>query len=115
MRVETLETIFQAYGYEPPTWSGVGKGWFPILHEMLRELQSCGAKVRFDQVKEKFGTLRVYTSHQNSVVHEIIRQAEQCSRTTCEVCGEPGKLNDHEGATWLSTLCDPCRNRKNPT
>ena len=54
------------------------------------------------QVKEKFGTLRYYTSGSNDKIRQLIHDAEERSAETCEVCGKPGKLIT---GGWLKTLC----------
>lgn len=58
------------------------------------------------QVKEKYGTLRIYMSCETQEMSEIIRDAENKSSETCETCGRPGKRNKYG---WISTLCDECR------
>jgi hypothetical protein len=55
------------------------------------------------QVKEKYGTLRVYTCGGDSSFERYVEFAEYFSSRVCEDCGAPGKLR--EGG-WLRTLCD---------
>lgn len=64
--------------------------------------------VKFDQIKEKFGGLRVYFTGGDSYIEGLVSMAESFSYKICEVCGERGKPN--EGG-WISTLCDKCRNK----
>ncbi len=64
--------------------------------------------VTFDQVKEKFGGLRIYFSGGDDYVFGAVSMAEEYSYKICEVCGNAGKPNK-EG--WISTLCDNCRNK----
>ena len=64
--------------------------------------------VTFDQVKEKFGGLRIYFSGGDDYVFGAVGMAEEYSYKICEVCGNAGKPN-REG--WISTLCDNCRNK----
>jgi hypothetical protein len=54
------------------------------------------------QVKEKFGTLRFYTNHEDDYISGLISMACSMSSVTCEVCGNPGKSND-DG--WIYTRC----------
>ena len=58
----------------------------------------------FFQIKEKFGTLRVYDNGHDEYIAGAIRMAENMSAFTCEVTGNPGRLckNGH----WYRTLCD---------
>lgn len=55
------------------------------------------------QVKEKFGTLRVYMDGCNEAVSAYITFAEALSGSTCEKCGAPGR---RQGRGWIRTLCD---------
>ena len=47
-------------------------------------------------------------------IAEIIRAAEERSRTTCEFCGAPGVLRDDReaGIFRVQTLCDACREKR---
>jgi hypothetical protein len=64
--------------------------------------------VKFDQVKEKFGGLRVYFSGGDDYVSGLVSMAEAMSYKICEVCGEKGYPNK---SGWIVTLCDKCRNK----
>lgn len=64
--------------------------------------------VKFDQVKEKYGGLRVYFTGGDDYVEGLVSMAESFSYKICEVCGDRGSPN--EGG-WISTLCDKCRNQ----
>ena len=85
-----------------------GDGWYPLLDETCRLLSRheplSGA--RLVQVKEKYGTLRVYLSHQDDYADGVIDMAEALSSRTCEACGQPGKSND---SGWIMTRCEGCR------
>ena len=92
----------------------VGKGW----HEILAKLWATKPPlVRVEQVKEKFGGLRIYYGAIDGPVErwtedqvtayldfeEAVARAESEAYRTCEICGEPGK--PREGG-WIKTLCD---------
>jgi hypothetical protein len=87
-----------------------------------------GFGVKFTQIKEKFGTLRVYHDVYNlytpeeiedvdkealkaayerysGYVNGVISLAEQFSEHTCEKDGKPGKLSTKG---WWKTLCADC-------
>ena len=106
-----------------------GDGWFDILstlcwmikqHEDNKKWQteyqqkqdpdyvSDYNPVKFDQIKEKFGGLRIYFSGGDEYIEGLVSMAESFSYKICEVCGERGKPN--EGG-WISTLCESCRNK----
>lgn len=57
---------------------------------------------RFTQIKEKFGTLRMYYEGGDETTSAIVSFAENMSETTCEVCGDVGQVY---GGGWISTLC----------
>jgi hypothetical protein len=62
--------------------------------------------VAFDQIKEKYGGLRIYHSGGDEYVCGVISMAEEMSYKTCERCGCPGSPNKQG---WIMTLCDKCR------
>ena len=64
--------------------------------------------VKFDQIKEKFGGLRIYFSGGDDYVEGIVGMAEEMSYKICEVCGNSGKPNK---GGWITTLCNNCRNK----
>lgn len=63
--------------------------------------------VKFDQVKEKYGGLRIYFTGGDDYVDGVIGMAEEYSYKVCEICGNAGKPNK---GGWITTLCDSCRN-----
>jgi hypothetical protein len=64
--------------------------------------------VKFDQIKEKFGGLRVYYSGGDGYVGGLVGMASAMSYKICEACGERGSPNK---GGWIVTLCDGCRNK----
>ena len=96
----------------------IGDGWFSILKEVALKLEHILAEYkkndpqgwqygfyRATQVKEKYGTLRIYMSGSNDEIDAIIDKAESQSSKTCEVCGKPGKTR---GGYWIVTRCLKC-------
>lgn len=59
--------------------------------------------VKFDQVKEKYGGLRLYFSGGDNYVEGLVRMAEAISYKTCEVCGNKGEANK---GGWISVRCE---------
>jgi len=89
-------------------------GWFNLLFEALTQIEAivCTMNMRARQdyrvvqIKEKFGTLRLYMDgslHED--IQAIIRTAENKSSQTCERCGAPGT---RRGKGWIVTQCDNC-------
>jgi len=58
----------------------------------------------FTDIKEKFGTLRVYCMYGDDTAYDFIDIAENSSRAICEKCGRPGILDDTHG--WTKVLCE---------
>ena len=86
-------------------------GWFDIIntsmHEIAKYAQShfpLGFTIR--QVKEKFGSLDIYTSHSDEVIHNICMDAKIESYKTCEVCGTKENVGMTKG--WFKTICKDC-------
>ena len=64
--------------------------------------------VKFDQIKEKYGGLRIYFTGGDDYVDGIVSMAEEYSYNVCEVCGNSGKPNK---GGWITTLCESCREK----
>ncbi len=96
----------------------VEDGWYDLVrtacHVIKHEVEGGGpsAKASLSQVKEKFGTLRIYwdsdciadTSH--CAIAGAIMAVERMSSRTCEGCGNKGEIRT---GGWLKCLCKPCR------
>jgi hypothetical protein len=95
-------------------WLFMKLPWWDILDKILLKKVRIADEdkgVVFAQIKEKFGTLRIYTNGIASEVYkevsEFIDAAERKSATTCELCGGPAKLKT---TGWYITICDKCEN-----
>ena len=75
-------------------WSHVSK------HPELRET------FYITQVKEKFGTLRIYTHGSDEKINSIIRWVESASKKLCEFCGSHGAQK--RPFCWVKTMCRRC-------
>jgi hypothetical protein len=105
--------LFQPVG-DPPTaqgWPAVEDGWRDLLERacvrIRAAVQADGGSFQFTQIKEKYGTLRAYwhgalSPEADAQVEEAIDLAEARSASTCEICGEPGRLY---GGGWWTTRC----------
>lgn len=104
-------------------------GWKNIILDLDRQLAYLDPNYEFQQVKEKFGTLRFYygTIVEDKTVQEImdtlVRHAEMMSAKVCEVCGnsswiqrahwgnkfdDTAVLKETVRGGWLKTICDSC-------
>ena len=98
---KSLRESLMSFGFEHDD------GWFKIIWNLCEKIESL-AKDTFEvlQVKEKFGTLRFYTSSSTNEIEKFIDEAEELSSKTCELCGQEGSL--HTSGGWLKTLCSKC-------
>lgn len=84
-----------------------GDGWVSLVDGMLRLVDRYSAEhcleIQVEQVKEKFGLLRVYVRGGDVVVDWILDVAELVSSCTCEVCGAAGRYYEING--WLQVRC----------
>lgn len=100
-RSEPLTQSLMGFGFE------CDDGWYGILDHAFGRMVATGEDCKLLQVKEKFGTLRIYTAQwDGEKVEAIIEEAERDSAMTCEVCGDHGKVR---GTGWMKTLCEKHR------
>lgn len=114
-----LDRIDPSYG----KWISCNEGWYRILEELDAKLAFLCPEYGIAQVKEKYGTLRFYCGTPGGVVGDLmddaIRQAEELSAKTCELCGKSsmrggdGWVYDQSVGTrvrggWYKTVCDDC-------
>lgn len=90
------------------TFRQCGPGWNSLIDPIEVEIDKLGGTV--EQIKEKFGGLRLHYSSANNFDHPrwgsiecMVERAEQASLVTCEMCGKPGVLMT--SGHWLKTLC----------
>src|SRR3972149_3290356 len=60
--------------------------WNNIKEEKIRQ-------IKFVQIKEKFGGLRLYYNEGDDYIRGVIDMVENISYITCEICGNSGKNN----------------------
>ena len=90
-------------------------GWLWIVDDLCNTLRflleghpTCDFK--FTQIKEKFGSIRVYFKFEtddvfnHDLIYDAMAKAEEKSSVTCEVCGEPGTHMSPKG--WIKVRCD---------
>ena len=88
-----------------------GDGWFDLIDRLCGTIQGYIdqnphlelKQVTVDQVKEKFGTLRFYTTGGDRLTDGMIWFAEAMSGKICETCGKPGEVR---GKGWYYTSCE---------
>ncbi len=87
-------------------WIGILDAYFAVVDRVLPE----GALYQLRQVKESFGSLRIYdssrceTTESVRAVTEARRLAEARSYHICARCGKPGRWSNRDGV--LLTVCE---------
>lgn len=95
---------FSMFGFE------CGDGWFEILKQCFKKMRHVSEEMELPvvihQVKEKYGTLRIYLDAYYDEIDKIIDEAISLSEKTCEECGAEASLSRRGG--WYSVTCDEC-------
>jgi hypothetical protein len=95
-----------------PGYPDVGSGWSDLIElaveRIARASRTTSTAVHIAQVKQKYGTLRLYTNWIDdptaaAAVEEAAALAEARSACTCEDCGRQGRLHRRGGV--LATSC----------
>lgn len=98
--------------HHSPGYPAVGDGWRGIVETAVKRIVAVDVhcRVKIDQIKEKFGYIRIYWSSigkideaTNDAIEEAIALAESRSECTCESCGREGRL--YSAGSWLITAC----------
>ena len=106
---------------EEPKWPyelfGIecGDGWKKLYEPILRYIENYNKNTEYNpiivrQIKEKFGSLRIYLSHYTNELREMIDKAEDESEYVCETCGkhiDNPIVENH----WIYAECDDCHNK----
>lgn len=84
-------------------------GWHALISNMLSTTRAMWPSVEFKQVKQKFGSLRVYFVVEEELekqVSDYVLTFEEASRHTCVKCGSvhTTKMSSRKG--WVSPYCD---------
>jgi|WetSurSiteA1Bulk_404760.scaffolds.fasta_scaffold11583_5 hypothetical protein len=90
--------------------ANVGPGWSDILEDLCVKLLHLGWNGGYEQIKEKFGTLRFYwinnlSGIKGDIAYDCVEVAEWRSGMYCEMCGNLAR--QREGG-WVLTLCPEC-------
>jgi hypothetical protein len=94
-------------------YPAVGDGWRDLLETAVARIVAAdvGRCVKIDQIKSKYGTLRIYWASTTAIddavgagIEEAVALAEARSECTCETCGREARLYSAGG--WLSTACE---------
>lgn len=111
------DDIIWDYDYSFTWLDCIDVGWRSAFGELLcEELRSALLRAgqlkefRFIEIKEKYGTLRLYDSGATQEVHDIIMKYEFISGYICNMCGKPDvEIVDCHG--WYLPVCEECYNK----
>lgn len=103
------------YGFE------IDSGWLPVIEDFLQKAYNYKDSVRIVQIKEKYGSLRIYTVHKlmdeedwdsgvrdeegYKMVESLIQEASFKARLTC--CGCSSESNVTKKYSY-SPYCETC-------
>ena len=85
----------------------VGPGWWPILEKYIPQILAIDPAAELE-VKEKYGTLRIWVGSEKDDLEQLSALAESAEKeavSVCEVCGAAGSVRKQR---WVQTLCDRC-------
>ena len=109
-----MDNLLEKYpSFFPPSFNfECGDGWYNILDRFFKMLALQHFEVKMTQIKEKYGDLRIYAGYgnndiENQLISNLIHEAEQASRTTCEICGNKGSITKTAG--WYRCRCRHCK------
>lgn len=95
---------FELFGVE------CGDGWKELIKPLFDWIENYNKEhedqIEIQQVKEKFGGLRFYVSHEPDELSRMILKAEGDSYGICEVCGSKIDVGHTQG--WIKTICRKC-------
>jgi hypothetical protein len=105
--IRYIDKLEHDFGYMLQyTSSYVCPGWMQLIRNMLQEIEnSCTDQTpELTDIKEKYGTLRVYGDNISDKVQAVIDRYSKLSAETCMTCGAFGKMRDKSG--WYYVSCD---------
>ena len=97
-----------------------GDGWYNLLRSTCQRIMAALPNssldpenqklVRFDQIKEKWGCLRIYYHPSCEELDDIVYKSEGVSATICEECGSIENVKTTTG--WIKHLCPSCMDER---
>lgn len=92
----------------------VSKYWYTIVYALAQKISLyCLVhdmpQPSFIQIKEKFGTLRIYIDSKDENIRKFISEAERVSMRVCEFCGKiDTSIQKRYIGFRLTTCCESC-------
>lgn len=110
----TGEIIFDDNGEMLSEDTCLPTGWKELFWQCMEDIYEPLKKANlldkffFTQVKEKYGSMRLYNNGATQEVLDIIAAYEYLSEYVCEQCGKPADLCSAWG--WIEQYCEECAN-----
>ena len=94
---DDLKTLLESHWTQGwPLHIDFGDGWIKIAFNGIEEMIKTDPNIKLEQVKEKFGVMRIYYSTGKPNLEKKLRaitdKLEKQSAETCELTGRPGML-----------------------
>lgn len=93
-----------------------GEGWKNLYQPIIDYIDDYNKdkgdedKIKIYQIKEKFAGLRFYTNFYTDELMKMIRDAEEKSFHTCEICGKDIDNSIIENG-WMYAECEECHKK----
>lgn len=95
--------------FDTARYLDVGIGWLPLVRDFVSEALPHDPSLTVHEIKEKFGTMRIWCDTEIVVARLAKAKAEIKSGYVCEVCGVAGYVRRPPpggGYAWWRCLCD---------
>lgn len=89
-------------------------GWHNLIYPLFdyvveyNEGKSESEQIVIDEVKEKFGGLKIHMTNPTEELKEMIQKAETESYKICEECGSKRDIGTLYIGGWMYTRCKKC-------
>lgn len=107
--VEDFDYTYTILDDMPAGWvKAFGEQMCEEIKQALKEDNIDINEWRIDQLKEKFGAMRLYPNIYGKALDAVINKYEKISAKTCCRCGKPAtKIS----TGWILPWCDECGNK----
>ena len=99
-------SIFNSILNNIPKYSKLYRKLYNLFDKYISRKPLAEFVFQITQIKEKYGTLRVYYYGGDQYVEALIDNAEHMSYYTCEFCGATKNVGQTKG--WIYTICKDC-------
>lgn len=94
--------------FDSARYLDVGVGWLPLVRDFVAEALPQDPSLCVHELKEKFGTLRIWSDTEVTAARLAKAKAEIKSGYVCEICGAGGYVRrpPPDRFAWWRCLCD---------